>query len=168
MGIVAASSVVGAASGFATSKVVNLANTPQDEGNSTPELTTVEVQPATNNTDAEVVVVEQQETEVQEQQNTGGSTTAENPAEHPEVIVEQEQTVEVEVIDEDIVNPYEEIEEIEVVYGGPPIADEDTDIDIESDVYGGPVDDIYNPLGDELDIDIDPGLPDVLPSDIDM
>ncbi|MBR4365837.1 MAG: hypothetical protein IKP43_03540 [Bacteroidaceae bacterium] len=147
LGVVAASSIVGAASGFATGKIADLTSNSQNEGNSTTEQP-AELQPT------ELQPAELQPTELQPANNDTNT----------EVVVE--------VTDEDIVNPNDEIEDISTVYGGPPIEEEDVDIDIVTDVYGPPVDDIYvdivNPNDEIEDISTVYGGPPIDEEDVDI
>lgn len=166
LGTVVASSIIGAASGSATNKIISSAEKAKDEAQPTIEEhpvieTAPEVmQPAINDDNLEAVVIVDTLDTGTEQQSTETSTPLTSSI---ETLPDEEQnTIEVEIIEEDIVAPYEELEEIMTVYGGPPIENEEENIDIDTLVYGGPTDDLDPPF----DEDMVPGIDNIMPDEL--
>ncbi len=124
--LAAGASVIGAASGLATNAVAKAIEKSKTER---------------ENANTEEVVIETITLEDEQQDQTGGAS-GEDIVEVQEEDVEELDSTDNPFEQEDIVNPNDEFEEIEVVYGGPPIDDDITDIDIVQDVYGAPIDDI--------------------------
>lgn len=186
IGLMAGSSLIGTASAITTDKLMAQTDSPHDntepsigattivtqsgettdtvvieEPTATEQQTTIEVvENTTNDQQAMVEVVENTPTEQQTTVVVDDTIPAEQ---HETVIIEEttpEEQDEIVLVDPEPEDQIDvEIEEFETVYGGPEYFDEPTDIDVEADIYGGPVDDIYDPLDDPT---VDP-LDDVNP-----